>query len=250
MDVPGLIRSLRAVYETFAISAPTVVDAAFARMTMAKADERLSRWSRRLLEQAQVEMIVSGREHLEPGRPYVVMSNHQSHYDIPVLFQAFPGTIRMVAKTELFRVPIFSGAMRAAGFVEIDRSNRRRAIESLRNAKQQLAQGVSIWIAPEGTRSRDGELQPFKKGGFMLALQTGLPIVPVAIRGSREILAPDGTAVRTGARVHVAFQPPITPTTTANNAAAREALMVEVRAAIERGLAGEELSPEAMRATG
>jgi 1-acyl-sn-glycerol-3-phosphate acyltransferase len=230
------VRALRAVYETFMISAPTVIDASFDRMTVQKGNERLSRWARRLVEQAGVQLTVSGLEHVVPGRPYVVMSNHQSHYDIPLLFRVFPGTIRMVAKTELFRVPVFGGAMRAAGFIEIDRSNRTRAFASLRVARERLAEGISIWIAPEGTRSRTGELQPFKKGGFVLALETGLPIVPVAIVGSRDILPPHTSAVRKGARVHIAFQPPITPPAGDTGPSARAALMAEVRQAIERGL--------------
>lgn len=223
--------------ETLAVSLPTVLDASLGRMTVQKADERLARWSRRLLEQARVQLTVSGREHIEPGRPYLLMSNHVSHYDIPVLFQAFGGSLRMVAKKELFKIPIFAGAMRAAGFIEIDRSNRQRAIESLRSAKNLFAQGISIWMAPEGTRSRSGALLPFKKGGFMLALETHLPILPVAIVGSREILPAEGKAVRPGVRVHVSFQPPIEVQTDRMDTATRDALMHEVRAAIERGLA-------------
>jgi 1-acyl-sn-glycerol-3-phosphate acyltransferase len=237
--VHGLLLALRAMSETLGISAPTVVDSVRARMSIARGDARLASWSRRLLEQAEVRLSVSGGEHVEPGRAYVVMSNHQSHYDVPVLFQAVPTTLRMVAKTELFKIPVFGRAMTAAGFIEIDRSNRQRAIASLSAARDRLAQGVSIWIAPEGTRSRTGELQPFKKGGFVLALETGLAVLPVGIVGSRDILAADAMVVRPGARVHVAIRPPIPPRAPAGDTspALRDALMAEVREAILAAIA-------------
>jgi 1-acyl-sn-glycerol-3-phosphate acyltransferase len=142
----------------------------------------------------------------------------------------------MVAKTELYRVPIFGPAMTAAGFIEIDRSNRERAIASLEIAKQRLAQGVSVWIAPEGTRSRTGELLPFKKGGFMLAMDTALPILPVGIVGSRDILPANGRLVQKGVRVHVAIQAPIEPPPPDAASTARDELMNRVRSAIERGV--------------
>ncbi len=139
------------------------------------------------------------------------MSNHQSLYDIPVLFQTLDLRVRMVAKTELFKVPIWAQAMRASGFVEVDRKNRHRAMESLDNARTALASGTSIWIAPEGTRSDTGELLPFKKGGFHLALGTGARILPVSIDGTREALVARGFRVRNGANVRVTVHPPVNP---------------------------------------
>jgi 1-acyl-sn-glycerol-3-phosphate acyltransferase len=235
-DVRGTLLALRAMYETLEISAPTVAEALVSRVTREKCDVRLERWSRRLLAQAEVDLTVSGREHIVPGKPYVVMSNHASHYDVPILFQAFPGTLRMVAKTELFRIPIFGGALTAAGFVEIDRSNSKRAIASLNAAREHLAKGVSIWIAPEGTRSRTGELGRFKKGGFMLAIDAELPVLPVGIAGSRDVLAAHGRVVRRGARVHVTFRPPVEHPRGENGAAARDALMASVHDEIVRAL--------------
>src|SRR5688500_16772309 len=115
----GIFLSVRAMYETFAISAPTVVEAARSRVTFDVVESRLARWSRRLLEQADITMTVSGAEHVARGRPYIVMSNHLSLYDVPVLFQALPTTVRMVTKTELFRIPVFGPALKIAGFIEI-----------------------------------------------------------------------------------------------------------------------------------
>jgi 1-acyl-sn-glycerol-3-phosphate acyltransferase len=228
-----MLIALRAVYETFAISAPTVVDASFSRMTVEKGDERLLRWSRRLLEQAGVVLTVEGQDRVERGKPYVVMSNHASHYDVPILFQSWPSTIRMVAKTELYRVPVFGAAMTAAGFIEIDRSNRDRAIASLNVARERLAKGISVWIAPEGTRSRTGEIGTFKKGGFVLAMETELPILPVGIAGSRDILPAGTRAVQRGVRVHVVLGKPIAPPPLSSRNDSRDRLMAEVRTAIE-----------------
>jgi 1-acyl-sn-glycerol-3-phosphate acyltransferase len=139
------------------------------------------------------------------------MSNHQSLYDIPVIFQTLNLRVRMVAKTELFKVPVWAQAMRAAGFVEVDRKNRHRALESLENAKRALESGTSIWIAPEGTRSDTGELLPFKKGGFHLALGTGARILPVSIDGTRNALVARGFNVKNGASVKVTVHPPVDP---------------------------------------
>src|SRR5690606_30789925 len=131
----------------------------------------------------------------------VLMSNHRSYYDIPTVFRAVPGRVRMVAKKELFRVPIFGPAMLASGFVKVDRERRESAIASLRESQRLLESGTRVWIAPEGTRSRDGRLGPFKSGGFHLALSAGVPILPMALEGTEKILPHDGVRVRKGAHV-------------------------------------------------
>lgn len=205
----GLTLAMRGMAETLAISAPTVIEAFQGRVKRPICDDRLARWSRRLLEQAEVRLDVHGYERLPQDETFILMSNHRSLYDIPVLFQAFPRTLRMVAKTELFRVPIWGQAMRAAGFIEVDRKNRVRAIESLRAARATLDSGVNVWIAPEGTRSRTGALARFKTGGFMLAIETGTRILPVAVRGTEHILPADGALVRRGASVRVDFGEPV-----------------------------------------
>src|SRR5262252_9168914 len=112
----------RAVAETARISVPTLIEGLSGKLTAAGCDERLMLWSRRLLEQAGITLRVEGLERLPADEAFVVMSNHQSHYDIPVMFQALQRRVRMVAKKELYRLPVFAGAMRLAGFVEIDRS--------------------------------------------------------------------------------------------------------------------------------
>jgi 1-acyl-sn-glycerol-3-phosphate acyltransferase len=170
-------------------------------------------------------------ERASTGEIFVVMSNHRSLYDIPLLFESFPGTLRMVTKAELFRVPIWGRAMREAGFIELDRNNRTRAKQGIEVAKKRLQQGINVWIAPEGTRSRSGELGKFKGGGFRLALDTGLRILPVGIRGTERILPADGVRVNRGASVELEFGEAIDPATYGEKR--RGELMEVVRSAIQ-----------------
>ena len=234
----SLLLSLAAMYETLVISFPTVVDGALGRVKKDVCDRRLDSWGKKIVARAQMTVEVKGRENLLPGQTYLVMSNHQSHYDIPVMFYVIGPNLRMITKTELFRVPIWGGAMRESGFIAIDRSNRHRALESLETARRKLAEGVHIWIAPEGTRSRTGDLLPFKKGGFALSLDAGLPILPVAIKGTRDALRADGVRSAPGASVRVTLFPHVDPADYASLGpkAARDKLMDDVRRTIERGL--------------
>src|SRR5262249_49806657 len=150
-----------------------------------------------------------GSDRVDWSRAYVIMSNHQSHFDIPVLFATIKGTMRMITKKELFRVPIWGRAMERSGFVKIDRGDRKSAIASLRDAGDQIRRGTHFGTAPEGTRRRAGRLGPLKKGGFLLARETGVPILPVVVDGTRDILPPDTYDIRRGARVTVRFGAPI-----------------------------------------
>jgi 1-acyl-sn-glycerol-3-phosphate acyltransferase len=222
--------SLSAVIETLAISAPTVVDAARGRLTVELCDARLRRWAKRLLDQAGVSRVVRRPELAAASEVFVLMSNHRSLYDVPLLFESFPRTLRMVTKTELFRVPIWGSAMHQAGFIELDRKNASRAREGIVAARERLAQGINVWIAPEGTRTRSGELGPFKGGGFRLAIGAGLRILPVAIRGTEKILPADGVLVRRGASVELEFGEPVDPA--AFGESRREDLMNAVRSSI------------------
>jgi 1-acyl-sn-glycerol-3-phosphate acyltransferase len=199
-----------AMYKTLAISAPTVLEAALGRLTPEVCDARLQAWSKSLVDRAQVDLQVTGLDNVPRGRAFIVMSNHQSHFDIPILYRVWPGRLRMVAKIELFKVPIWGRAMRAAGFVPVDRSgSRQQSQAALDQAGRALAEGTSIWIAPEGTRSMDGRLGKFKKGGFRLACDTSTPIIPIALDGSMNIVPKKTKVVRLGARVSVTVGRPI-----------------------------------------
>lgn len=222
----------RAIVETARVSVPTVLEGVIGRLTPEACDRRLDAWSQRLLEQAQVELVVHGLQHAPSAESFVVMSNHQSLYDIPVMFQALRRRVRMVAKKELFKIPGWAQAMRHAGFVELDRGDRDRAIASLAQAEAALHRGTSIWIAPEGTRSRDGTLLPFKKGGFHLARATAVRILPVSIDGTRAVLSARGFRVHPGATVRVTVSPPIDPRDYPAEGAVSEQLIADVRGAI------------------
>jgi 1-acyl-sn-glycerol-3-phosphate acyltransferase len=129
-----------------------------------------------------------------------------------MLYASLPSpTVRMLAKTELFKIPVWGRAVRAAEFIEVDRRDHQRAIASIEHAARLVREGVSIWMAPEGTRSKTGEVLPLKKGGFHLAADTATPIVPVAIKGTLAILPPGGASMAKGRRVEVTIGAPIDP---------------------------------------
>jgi 1-acyl-sn-glycerol-3-phosphate acyltransferase len=206
----GLGLSLKTLYQVARVSVPTYVDGLTGRASREATDQRLREFARRVVDNARIQLDVRGVDRVPTDRAYVYMSNHQSHIDIPVLYATMPSpTVRMVAKKELFRVPVFGRAMRAGEMILVDRSSREQAIESLRRAGEQIDDGISVWIAPEGTRSRDGEIGPLKKGGFHLALETGTPIVPVAISGTRHVLPPSGKRMAHDIPVRVIFGAPI-----------------------------------------
>jgi 1-acyl-sn-glycerol-3-phosphate acyltransferase len=116
------------------------------------------------------------------------MPNHQSNFDIPVLLGHLNVQFRWLAKVELFKIPIFGYAMKRAGYISIDRSNRKSAFKSLKRAAKIIREGVSVLIFPEGTRNKESNIGLFKKGGFVLAVDSGVPIVPVIIHGTRAIM--------------------------------------------------------------
>lgn len=220
--------------ETFRVCAPTVIEGAIGRLTRETCDRRLSEWSKNAVRLAELQLEIRGQEHVLASPSNLVMSNHQSAYDIFALMYAYPHSLRMIAKKQMFALPIMGGGMRAAGFISLDRSDRTRAIEGLEEAKRVMGSGIHVWIAPEGTRSDDGALLPFKKGGFMLALQTNAPILPVTIDGTRDVLPAKDYRVRLGQRVCITFHAPIDPAP--YGVAGREALMQDVRARIESAL--------------
>jgi len=143
-------------------------------------------WSVWCLRMAGIDVKVSGLELVPEDGPVIYMGNHQGNFDIHSLTQVIPRTFSWIAKEELFRVPLFGAAMRRAGYIPLDRSDGRKALKSMAQAAQRIASGTSVVIFPEGTRTLDGNLLPFKRGAFLLAAKSGVPIVPFTINGSRE----------------------------------------------------------------
>jgi len=145
-------------------------------------------WARSILKVAYIPVRVEGIENLNTDDSVILMPNHQSNFDIPVLLGCLPVQFRWLAKAELFKIPIFGRGMRGCGYISIDRSNRKLAFQSLAEAAQKIRNGVSVLIFPEGTRSWDGEIQAFKKGGFVLSVDAGVPIVPIIITGTGAVM--------------------------------------------------------------
>jgi 1-acyl-sn-glycerol-3-phosphate acyltransferase len=159
---------------------------------------------------AGVKIEVRGMERLEAGRNYIFMANHSSNLDPPVLLPTIPGRCSVLVKKEVFRVPILGTGMKMTSLVPVDRSDRESAIESVNAAIAVLRQGLHMLIFPEGTRSSDGRLLPFKKGPFHLAIDSGVFVVPVTILGTFELWPKTRFALRPGTAT-VVFHVPIDP---------------------------------------
>lgn len=188
-------------------------------------------WARGLCWAALVGVRVEGRELVERGRSYVVLANHQGNFDILALYGFLGRQFRWVMKQELRRVPFLGPACAAIGHVFVDRGDPQKAIASLDAAKPRLAGGVSVLFFPEGTRSADGRLLPFKKGGFVMARQLAFPILPVTISGSHEVL-PKGCLFPRPGWITVRFHPPVDTAKVPDDAE----LIADVRATIASGL--------------
>jgi 1-acyl-sn-glycerol-3-phosphate acyltransferase len=165
---------------------------------------------RTLLVICGVRLRVAGRENFVPGRQYVVMMNHVSFLDPFVFYAAFPGVARGAEEESHFRWPVYGGVIRRMGMFRIDRKNTERAVESLRQAAAWIRErpGFSFGIMPEGTRTPDGKLGPFKRGGFLMALETGLDILPLVQRGAYEISRKGSLLIRPG-RLDVTIEPAV-----------------------------------------
>jgi len=190
-------------------------------------------WARSIVFVSRVKVSVQGLEHIDPGAAYVYMANHQSMFDILTLLGYLPVQFRWLAKMELFQIPVFGYSMARVGYISIDRSNRKSAYKSLQEAAQKIAQGVSVVVFPEGTRSRDGQIKPFKGGGFYLAIRSGRPIVPVVIIGSHHVMPKGRLRIRHG-QIILNINPPIE--TTHYNNSTKEILMESVRSTMKRDL--------------
>lgn len=165
-------------------------------------------WAKILLLITNTKVEVIGGKNILEGKPQIFMANHQSDFDIFIVLAYIPGQFRWIAKKELFQVPVFGAAMRKAGYIEIDRQNHAKALQSLEEAAMRIREGKSVMTFPEGTRSRDGEIKAFKQGTFHLALQAGVPIVPVTIVGSGKIMPKRSLRITPG-RIKLIIDKPI-----------------------------------------
>ncbi len=196
---------------TFWTSVKVLGSATRGSLTPERVDDHVAQWCERVFRVSHTALGAEGLERVD-GSPAVLLSNHVSLLDIPAVCGTWPGRVRFVAKQELRKVPAFGSAMKASGIVFVDRSDRARAIQQLEAADELLASGTSLWIAAEGGRSRDGRLHAFKKGGFHVALKLQVPIVPIWIQGTLDVIPPDQFASVTDQIVTVHYGEPI-PTT-------------------------------------
>ncbi|MFT5354072.1 MAG: 1-acyl-sn-glycerol-3-phosphate acyltransferase [Polyangiales bacterium] len=232
-DRGSVLAFVRTLAETAKVSAPILVDRARGKLKREGVDRRIKRWAKNTVRISGVDLEISGLEHIDPRRTYVVMSNHQSNYDIVAIYHAFPSTLRMVAKQEMRKLPLMGSAMEAAEFIFVDRSNNTAARRALDSAKERIHSGVNVWIAPEGTRSESGEVGPFKKGGFMLAISAGVAILPCTVDGTRDVMPIKAASIHLGKKAKIQFHPPIE--TSDYGLDGRDRLMEDVRASILSG---------------
>jgi len=187
-------------------------------------------WGRWIVWICGIDLQVEGLQHLRPGQSYVLISNHLSNFDIWCTFACMPITVRFVAKKELLRLPFFGQALALSDHIVIDRQNPEAAINKINAAAAKARDGIGILFYAEGTRSRDGKIHEFKKGGVSLALRSGLPIVPLTVSGTRKFLPRGCAVIRPGGQVRLVIGEPIP--TTGVSYEQREALNERVRTAV------------------
>jgi 1-acyl-sn-glycerol-3-phosphate acyltransferase len=146
-------------------------------------------WARQVLQIGGIQVTVRSHDNIDWTKPYIICANHQSQVDIPLLFAHLPTGIRFMAKRILFYIPIFGWMLAIARFIPVDRGKTDKARRCIDRAAQRIKKGPSLLVFPEGTRSPDGQVHPFKSGAFILAIKSGVPILPVAIRGTFDIVS-------------------------------------------------------------
>ncbi len=203
--------------------------------TRSVTDKMAHQFGKEMLAAVSATLQVNGKlPEIVPGRSYMLISTHSSHFDIPAVFAGIPLSVRMLAKKELFRIPFFGMALGKHEFIKIDRQDRTKALKALEQAKKLMESGIVVWAAAEGTRSRTGDLLPFKKGLFMLAIDAQAIIIPLTIKGTRDILPAKTWKFSADKKVTVTIGDPID--TKGMTHEARNQLMTEVRAQMTKAL--------------
>jgi 1-acyl-sn-glycerol-3-phosphate acyltransferase len=194
-------------------------------------------WARSILLLCGIHVRVRGVDKLVPGRNYVYVSNHASAFDIPAILAAIPDQIRIIYKKELEKIPIFGWGLKWGSYIGIERSGSRDAMKSLDRAANIMKDGASVLLYAEGTRTMDGRLQPFKRGAFALAVKSGVPVIPLTVNGSFNILRKHSIAIRPGS-VELVLSNPIDVTGKSGKEGEME-LMQNVHDAIARNYANQ-----------
>lgn len=200
-------------------------------------DWGITTWARWIVAGAGIDVDVEGAEKLDPQGRYVFIANHYSYLDIPSIFATMPQSIRFMAKASLFRIPVFGWALHASGFIPIDRKDRSKAKASFDLAAERIRRGNCVLVFPEEGRSAHKWMRPFQRGAFLLAIRSELPIVPLAIDGTHEVLPVGSVRVRSG-RVTVRVGDPID--TARLSIREKKQVMEDARATIGRMLYGSD----------
>jgi 1-acyl-sn-glycerol-3-phosphate acyltransferase len=230
-----------ALFVSIPVSMAVIVIAIFSSSSSSLIDRLIRFWARSLVRAAGIDLHVENVERLDPAQRYILVGNHNSYFDIPCIFAAIPQPIRVMAKVSLFKIPIFGWALGRAGFIPIDRKNRRTAVKSFDLAAQRIRRGNTIVVFPEEGRSRSREMRPFQRGGFLLAIKSELPILPLALEGTYDVF-PVGARRVTPGRVTVKVGTPI-PTADAS-VREKERLAQQARAQIAEMLGRNEEKSE------
>lgn len=207
----GKLRTYVALGYTLVASGRVVARAALGRLDD-HGDALIQQWADDILTIAGVDLVVQGREHLDAAKPQMLMSNHRSLLDIPAVFKAAGRPVRAIAKEELRSVPLFGQAIEKTGNVFVDRSNRERAKAQLKKTRYIAESQMALWVSAEGTRAKTDTLLPLKMGGFHVARELGMPIVPTWIAGTAEVIPAGTWEAQPGQTVTVSFGPPVDPT--------------------------------------
>jgi len=209
--IPAMLRTIWtgfvAVVATLPLATATMLVAIF-RSNARAIDWIIRLWARLLVAAAGIELRTENIGVVDRNQRYIIIANHYSYFDIPCVFAAIPQPIRFMAKISLFKIPIFGWAIGRAGFIPIDRKNRRTAVKSFELAVERIRKGNSVVVFPEEGRSRERAMRPFQRGGFLLALRSQLPILPVAIDGTYDVFSAHAKLVKSG-RVTVKVGTPI-----------------------------------------
>ena len=228
-----------AVVVTIPLATTTLVIAAV-RSTSPWIEPVIRLWARLIVRAAGVDLRTENLDTIRPDQRYILVANHYSYLDVPCIFAAVPQPIRFMAKISLFKIPIFGWSIRRAGFIPIDRKNRRTAVKSFDLAAERIRKGNTIVIFPEEGRSREKTMRPFQRGAFLLALKAERTIIPIAIDGTYEVYNARKHAVRPG-RVTIRVGTPIP--TAGLSLRDKERLLTESRAQIQTMLFGSAEDP-------
>lgn len=185
-----MLRTIWAAVAAVLVTIPvasSVIVLAFFSSSAGVIDRLIRLWARSLVKAAGIDLHIENAEVLDPKQRYILVANHYSYFDIPCILAAVPQPIRFMAKVSLFKIPIFGWSLARAGFIPIDRKNRRTAVKSFDLAAERIRRGNTIVIFPEEGRSKFRQMRPFQRGAFLLAIKSELPVVPMAIDGTFDV---------------------------------------------------------------